>query len=356
MLHKDLYEDACRFIECGRSIVQRTGYNTDAIDALLDDLRKKEINATQRAQGRIESRDRFKGISSNPAMEERESMYLYLDESGTSTPFVSTSPPGHAVFSVGAVAMTKTARKKWDRGADSIKMEFWGHKEITFHEPYMRNCADQFRFGGNVGKQQAFASALRDLLSTVPYVTFGAVIRKDAYQSEFLDSGKDGFLPVDAYSLAISMILERFVDYLAHHSKRYRGRLIFESQGPRQDAEHQLSYASVMLNGTRYVPGKTFMNWLHAGCEFLPKSGSHPVEIADIVSRDLHEWVRSGCKEDPKYWDIFSNRVYYRDRGVQGTFGIKVFPASGIEVEIYDHRRKCGAAVPQGHGTVLPST
>ena len=59
---------------------------------------------------------------------------------------------------------------------------------------------------------------------------------------------------------------------------------------------------------------------------FQPKRGSDPTELADLLARDLYEWVRSGCQEPPKWWDRFRNKIYCRGDGALGKFGVKVFP------------------------------
>jgi hypothetical protein len=322
--------------------------NLHALEEILGVIKQDEMAATQRAIGRIEPRSRFKAMTSNTLLESRPPMTLYLDECGTSSPFKPTSPAGHSVFAVSGVAMTEEAKFAYCAKADAVKRQFWGHIDITFHEPYMRNHDRDYYFGGDTKKQQDFDAALLKLLEETDFVAFGAVVRKDAYQSEFLEDGRDAYLPHDSYSLAIALILERFVDFLAHQETRFRGRLVFESQGPRQDAEHQHSYATVMIEGTRFVPENTFMQWLDAGCSFVPKCGSHPVEVADIVSRDFYDWVRSGCTCEVANWDMLRSKIYCRDRGVQGTFGLKVFPATGLEAEVYAHRKECGAALPEG--------
>lgn len=77
--------------------------------------------------------------------------------------------------------------------------------------------------------------------------------------------------------------------------------------------------------------------------EFRPKQGSDPIELADMLSRDLYEWLESGCTGDPGRWDVFTEKTYCRDDGRRGKFGIKVFPAEDIEEAVMAHRRAGGA-------------
>jgi len=87
-----------------------------------------------------------------------------------------------------------------------------------------------------------------------------------------------------------------------------------------------------------------FRNWLQTGLQFVPKAGSHPTELADFLSRDLYEWVRADCTGSPKWWDIFSSKVYVRGDGLMGKFGIKVFPETDeIRDRTLTHRTRWGA-------------
>lgn len=136
------------------------------------------------------------------------------------------------------------------------------------------------------------------------------------------------------------LVMERYIDYLSMSSRRRRGRVIFESQGPREDALHQLEYARLLVDGTQWVREGAFRNWLEPGVNFRPKRGSDPGELADFLARDLYEWARSNCQGSPKWWQNFSRKIYLRGDGALGKFGVKVFPDSDIRENVEDHRRQ----------------
>ena len=207
----------------------------------------------------------------------------------------------------------------------------------------MRERDGPYLFAGDVGRQLEFDRAVNRLVEETPFTAFGVGVRKRAFEEEFVASGIDPYLPTDAYAVAIQMLLERYVDFLATNSTRRMGRVTFESQGPREGAEHQLQYALVLLDGTQWVPQSAFWNWLESGCRFTPKCGSHPTELADMFSRDIWEWVRDGCDAKPKRWDLFGSKLYCREDGLYGKFGLKVFPDSDIRERIITHRIACGA-------------
>ncbi|MCC6489027.1 MAG: DUF3800 domain-containing protein [Candidatus Hydrogenedentes bacterium] len=287
-----------------------------------------------KAYGRIEPRDRFKVKSGHPLLDGRQKDLLFLDESGKS------GKGQEPVFALGAISMTQEAHKKYKRAADALKKEFFGDDRITFHEPQMRRHETIFRFDGKEDRQREFCEAVDDLVRSSEFTVFGVAIRKTEF-AEFLTEGSDPYLPWDTYGVAIHLLLERYVDYLAKTQPKRLGRATFESQGPVEDASHHLEYTSLLLSGTQWVPATNFRNWLETSARFVPKGGSHGTEIADMFSRDLYEWVRYGCGGVPRRWESFSQKIYRRGDLRMGKFGVKVFPDADLRPEVEAHREWC---------------
>lgn len=310
---------------------------------LIEQLATREKTELQKSHGRIEPRGRFKPHVGHPLLEKRPRNGLYIDENGKSKPEPKLlSLP--TVFTLGAVAMPEESVDDYRVAADEIKLEFFGTKDFTFHEPYMRKREGPYLFNGDEGRQLEFDEALDRLVENANFVCFGVAVRKEAFYQEFIDTGVDPYLPTDVYALAIVMLLERYIDFLAFSAGSKRlGRVTFESIGSREDAEHQLEYARLLLDGSQWVPGKALRSWLETGLRFEPKAGSHPLELADMFSRDLYEWVRSDCNATPKRWEAFGRKIYCREDGKMGKFGVKVFPASDIQDRVDAHRVRCGA-------------
>lgn len=232
--------------------------------------------------------------------------------------------------------------------SDKLKDEFFGRTDLTLHEPQIRNHEDWFWFGGDVGRQQDFCEALDELVARTDLSVFGAAIRKEVY-AEFIDRGEDPYLPADPYSVAIHMLLERYVDYLAARGDNAKGQVTFESVGPLEDAVHHREYIELLLFGTQWVPDGDFRRWLATGCRFTRKQGSDPMELADMFSRDLFEWVRGGCGEFvPRRWEVWESKLHAHDDAQRGKFGIKVFPDSDIRDRIETYRQ----TVLEGRGSL----
>ena len=322
-------------------LLKRAGYSANELVLLMKDLASYENSQLLKSYGRLQSRKRYKRYSPQPLQDSREINALYVDENGKSKPEPLPVP---TFFSLGAISMTPTDAEQYKSAADELKNEFFGRTDFTFHEPHMRIRDGLYHFNGDSVKQDAFDDALGKLIELTPFVAFGVGIRKQAY-ADFVDASLDPYLPSDVYSLAIDLLLERYLDYLATNGRKTIGRVTFESQGPKQDAEHQLEYARLLLDGTQWVPDSAFRNWLETGMRFIPKSGSHPMELADMFSRDLYEWVRDGCESKPHRWKFFQDKIYCRRDGLRGKFGVKIFPDSDTRSVIESHRAQCGAAI-----------
>ncbi|HTE85483.1 MAG TPA: hypothetical protein VK821_12195 [Dehalococcoidia bacterium] len=321
--------------------MQRAGVDTDSCDELLRDLTATELIELQRGYGRLEPRARYKGVASQPLLTNLAVNHLYIDEGGKSNP--EPLVPGPRYFSLGAVALTDEAGADYIRRADEVKQEFFGTNDITFHDPGMRRHETIYKFHDDRARQREFDNALRRLIEETQFTAFGVGIRKTSFESEYADTGIDPYLPTDCYALAITMLLERYVDFIATGGTKHIGRVTFESIGPREDAQHQMQYAQLLLDGSQWVPNSAFQGWLETGCRFMPKCGSHPLELSDMLARDIFEWVGSECTGVPFRWGDFCAKVHCRGDGQMGKFGIKVFPDADIRELIEEHRRGFGA-------------
>ncbi len=317
-------------------LLKRADLKSDACDDLLTLLSRQESAELQRSHGRIEPRKRFKAGFSQPLLQKLPRSLLFIDEGGKSNP--EPRLPGPRYFSVGAVAIGVRDAQKYVRAADAVKMRFFGKKDITFHEPGIRFHEGPYYFSGSTERQAEFDEALKALIEDTPFLVFGVGVRKNGFEQDFVDTGIDPYLPTDAYALAITMLMERYLDYLSTSRAKRIGRVTFESQGPLEDATHQLEFARLFIEGSQWVPDSAFRAWLETGCRFTPKQGSDPMELADIVSREIYEWLVTDCLGTPLYWDVVSQKIYCRGNGQMGKSGLKVFPDSDIRDRIEVHR------------------
>jgi hypothetical protein len=331
--------EAGRLIRIVEALLNDAEFDTAPYRGLAEEIRTREQAELMKAHGRLAPRKRFRHQSGQPLHEKRTSNLLFIDESGVSHPEKQQTK---AFFVLGAVALHEEHVPDYCSAADDLKRAFFGTTDMTLHEPAMRRFDGPYHFGGDTKKQQAFDQAVNELIERTPFVAFGVGIDKMGFADEFVRTGLDPYLPLDVYTLAVVMLLERYVDFLATSSGGRLGRVTFESQGPKEDAAHQLEYARVLVHGTQWMPPSDFQHGLEAGVRFRPKYGSDPLELADILARDLYEWVASDCEGSPHRWHVFNPKIYCRDDRQMGKFGIKVFPDSRIRDKIEAHRKQAG--------------
>jgi len=336
---------AAMLAEAGRvahvlnALVRRAGVSNDVpIASVVERLAKLEADSLMRAHGRIEGRQRFKRSAGKgaPAHEERLLARLFADESGSA--FVAKDE-SEGWFALGAVAMTADEEQDYCARADDLKRQFFADPDnITLHEPPMRHRDEPFRFEDDPDRQQAFDEAVDALVADSRFVAFAVGVRKAAFARDSRAVGADPYLPTDVYSLSLQLLLERFVDYLANHKSYLLGSLVLEAQGPRENAQHQLAVAETLVHGTQWVSESAFRRYIEPGVAFVPKRGSHPVELSDMLARDVFEWIRSDCKTGPRRWGLWGDKFYRRSDLRMGKFGLKVFPDSDIRDRVEAHR------------------
>lgn len=306
---------------------------------LRNRLSTMEKSVSGRGAGKTQGRRRYRakrgrGRPRSPATE----FCLFIDESGSWLP--PTEMDCDDWFALGAVAMSRDAVNRYTAAADETKVAYFGDQQITFHEPQMRRGELKFGFGGDKSRMQRFATTVDLLVSEAEFTAFGVGIRKRELWNRALTGQLDRYLPEDPYALGLHLLLERFVDFLAYHPDRPRASIFMESQQTHQDALHQLTVAQTIVQGTEFVAPQAFQRFLKPGVEFVVKQGTHPTELADMLARDVFEWIRSDCSQDPPRWILFQNKFYKRGDLRKGKYGLKVFPDSDIVPEIERNRNR----------------
>lgn len=333
---------AVRLAEAGRLanvlevLANRAKLDATPIRQFSREITREEQTSLLKGHGRIESRKRFKITSPPPPHDDRITDYLFLDESGK--PSFATPDP---VFALAGISMTAKEVNAYKKRVNDVKREFFGHTAFTLHEPNIRRHEENYSFGGDETRRSEFCQALDSAVRDLRFRVFGVAIRKAEF-ARFMETSGDPYLPLDLYSVAIHLLFERYVDYLAtRRPRRAIGRVTFESQGTRENAEHQRDYVELLLSGTQWVPDAAFRHWLETGVRFTRKQGTEPMELADMLSRDIYEWAKGNCVFEPRRWGCFDSKVYRRDDMAMGKFGIKVFPDSDIREAIEEHRARC---------------
>ena len=321
------------------TVMRRAGASAaemDVVATLRQDLKNREQAELLRAHGRIEGRERFRkrGGSGNPVADRWPTHILYVDESGRPDPVSGAEES----FVLGAISMTAEQAAAYIRAVDDLKMHFFRSTEIFFHETKVRSRDGAFGFSGDARRYAEFIDARDAVIANLDFIAFAVGIRKRVFVEEYREETPDPYMSIDVYPLAIKLLLERFLDFLAHLPSPRSGAVTMESQGAKENAEHQLTIADTLLYGTQWISEAAFRKFLLPGVVFKPKGGTSPIELSDMLAYDVVEWMNSNCSVEPSRWALWGRKFYRRGDLRHGKFGLKIFPATGINSEIEAHR------------------
>ncbi len=72
---------------------------------------------------------------------------------------------------------------------------------------------------------------------------------------------------------------------------------------------------------------------------YLP-SGVYEIAMHLLLERDVFEWIRSDCLQEPRRWQIFEAKFYRRGDLRIGKYGLKVFPADDAAEQVEAQRER----------------
>jgi hypothetical protein len=305
---------------------------------LLRDLRREAQGERSRAEGHLAPRKKYKGRSPHLALESgRGLISLYLDESGKDN--VSLEQP---IFVLAGVALSDADSEDFMKKSNQLKRDYHLPIETTLHASKIEKCIRPFDFEGNVERHAQFRESVRELVRQTPCVLVASIIRKVELDRFSKSNEATLNLPPDLYEMALTLVAERFVDFLySDNTLKPCGKLVFESIGSLEDAKHQRAFSELLISGSEFVSDGCFRGWLQPGCDFRPKSGSSPLELADQAGRSMLQWARSNFSMDHEFLRDWSQKIHVRDDGLQGKFGVKVFPDDDIRQKVLEIRRQC---------------
>lgn len=174
--------EAARLAEIIARLLGGSGL-AEACSELAKRIAERERAELQRAYGRLEPRNRFPTLGSHPLLLGAHGCIISIDECGRPEPESTRHQP---VFALGAVGFDEEDVNGGRAAADALKLKFFGTVDLTFHEPDIRTRDGPYRFGGNAQRQAEFEEELAALIDDTKFVAFGAAIRKDVFDKEFV--------------------------------------------------------------------------------------------------------------------------------------------------------------------------
>lgn len=288
---------------------------------------------------------------------DRPVIHLFVDESGQAD-HVRKTDKQNDFFALGGIAISDAAHKQYQERANHLKAEFFkGGPRVILHAFDLRKAmegpAEQGgTFALNAGKSwPELVQALEELVEQTEFTAFGIIIQKWVFFQNFTVPGEDPFLPRETYDLALHLLLERFVSFLASTADAPIGSIALEYQNPQRNARHQLSIAETIAYGTRWISPEPLQRDIRPGVEFLRKQPSHPLELSDMLANFLYRLARDGFSNNrqprlqqggsTRLWEVFCSKFYQEGDLRQGKFGLKVFPAGRLDTWLDQFRNRC---------------
>lgn len=202
----------------------------------------------------------------------------------------------------------------------ALKHKYWNnalfnHERVVFHSRDIRK--KQGAFNPRLVDHKSFSQDLVDALSKIEMEIFSVSIDKIKHVESYST-------PYPVYELAFEFLLERFCFGLRRENAT--GILLFESRGRKEDAEILNKVNNLLINGNDFNRNVSFS--CIKGVYFNPKKTKNkkqsywPLEISDLVSYSIHQYVRKENKN--KFFKSIENKIYSYPNYIGK--GIKIFP------------------------------
>lgn len=309
-------------LDAARRTLDQLGEDSSVLDEVITNTRKSVDRFEHFANGRIESRRRFKSTIRPQGVHVPE-YYLCLDECGSHVP--GSAHSNFPVFSLTGVIVSKDDYEAFDVIWKAWKTKHLGSPEIVVHEPEVRGCSANFRRPREEDRQ-ALWNDLEVILKELDFKCIAAVVDMKAFVSNHPHGRVDDFLPESCYLMCIDFIMERFVHFLQHAGNDARGNVIAESRGLVEDAKVHAEFIRLHLEGTQFLSARAFCAQLRPYIEFFVKKRNHSgLQVADLAARPFAEIILNP-KSTPARWNVFKEKLYDGLKSAPQSYGLKIFP------------------------------
>jgi len=207
---------------------------------------------------------------------------VYADESGDHG-MVSIDPQ-YPVF-----ALTFCVMRKADYTAtivpamQNFKFGIWGHDAVILHEHEIRKSTGPFGIlRTNRDLRTRFYEGLNALIETAPMTIFASVIDKERHRAKYAN-------PWNPYEVALHFCMEGLHSMLTKEKQQDKTvHVIFESRGPREDAELELEFRRIAANDSHWGYRRHDFSRFDFQPVFIPKAANAAgLQLADLTARPI---------------------------------------------------------------------
>lgn len=197
---------------------------------------------------------------------------MFLDESGDHN--LSLIDPQYPIFVLGGVIVDEyyyyqTIVPLFEK----FKLELFNDENIILHTADIGRNRNGFENLKDTTTRHKFIEKLNELMSNLNYKVIACIIRKEEHLKKY------GLHALDPYLISLDILVEQFIFEI----KNENGLIIAESRGTLLDAEIEIAWLNLRLQGTNHVQAKNISNKIQALNIRAKKHNDIGLQLADLV-------------------------------------------------------------------------
>ena len=207
---------------------------------------------------------------------------VYADESGDHG--MVNIDPQYPVFALAFCVVRKADYMAQVVPAmQAFKFDIWGHDAVVLHEHEIRKTTGPFGLlRADRALRDKFMDGLNTLIEAAPIAIFAAVIDKERHRARYAD-------PWNPYEIAMHFCMERLHRMLTSYGEHGKiVHVVFESRGPKEDAELELEFRRIASNGKQWGNQRCDFSRFDFQPVFVSKAAnSTGLQLADLTARPI---------------------------------------------------------------------
>lgn len=207
---------------------------------------------------------------------------IFVDESGDHG--LKSIDPEFPIFALVFVIIKKTDYlDKVVPAFQNLKMKYWGHDQIIFHENDLRKEKGSFSvLRTDASIRLNFMTELTEIIKSLPFKFVASVIRKDKLVAQYSN-------PYNPYQIGLLFCMEKTMEVLL--SKDQAGKqthILIEARGNKEDKDLELEFRRICdIQGNWGYKSADFKNLPFHMIHVDKKSNSSGLQLADLIARPI---------------------------------------------------------------------
>lgn len=231
---------------------------------------------------------------------------VYIDEVGNHDLSHVDDPNQRFLSLTGVIVESQYVLHTLQPEMDQIKREFFQHdpdEPVVFHRKELVNKARPFQALRDPGVEERFNTTLLTALARWDYRVVTVVLDKKAHRDQYQ------VWHYHPYHYCLAVLLERFVLFL--HYNNYRGDVMVEARGGREDSKLKDSYSRLYEHGTDNIPPERWRARLTSReLKLKPKSANVAgLQLADLIAHPSRREVLIEKQLLVDTRDIFGDQI-----------------------------------------------